>query len=180
MLVQFVRALIVILILFAASRESLAARLGLEFQVNSYATGAQFAPSVANLSAGGFVVIWVSDGQDGSSYGIYGQRYSATGSSVGIEFPVNTHTAEAQTRPSVASLSNGGFVVTWTSFGQDGSSDGIYGRRFSATGIPLDNPPVLINSHTVDAQNMSSVTSLVGGGRAGPANLDRSISGFSA
>ena len=51
------------------------------------------------LSDGGFVVTWTSDGQDGSGYGVYGQRYSSTGAAVGSEFQVNTATLHDQLRP---------------------------------------------------------------------------------
>ena len=55
----------------------------------------------------------------------------------GTEFLINTHapTANAgvQDTPAVAKL-GAGFVVTWTSFGQDGSLEGIYGQRFD--GVP--------------------------------------------
>ena len=50
-----------------------------EFRVNSYTTADQSAPSVAALSDGGFVLIWMSDGQDGDRYGVYGQRYDELG-----------------------------------------------------------------------------------------------------
>jgi len=39
----------------------------------------------------------------------------------GTEFRVNTYTSNAQSNPSVTALSGGGFVVTWMSYGQDGS-----------------------------------------------------------
>ena len=48
---------------------------------------------MAALADGGFVVTWTSDGQDGSGYGIYGQRYAADGTAVGSEFRVNQITA---------------------------------------------------------------------------------------
>jgi len=53
--------------------------LGAEFQVNTYTLGIQSSSSVAALSDGGFVVTWTSLTQDGSNYGIYGQRYAAVG-----------------------------------------------------------------------------------------------------
>src|SRR3972149_653080 len=45
--------------------------LGSEFQVNSYTTSNQFFPSVASDANGNFVVVWMSLGQDGDSYGIF-------------------------------------------------------------------------------------------------------------
>ena len=89
------------------------------------------------LAGGGFVVTWTSDGQDGSGYGIYGQRYAADGTALGSEFRVNTYTTNAQVYSSVAALAGGGFVVTWTSDGQDGSGYGIYGQRYAADGTPV-------------------------------------------
>ena len=50
--------------------------VGAQFQVNNYTSNTQTGPSVAGLSGGGFVATWQSYGQDGSNYGIYGQRYS--------------------------------------------------------------------------------------------------------
>ena len=42
------------------------------------------------------------------------------------EFQVNTYTTSEQSDPSIAALSDGGFVVTWTSLGQDGHDRDIY------------------------------------------------------
>jgi hypothetical protein len=49
--------------------------LGDEFQVNSYAARVQRLAAVASGGNGDFVVVWQSYKQDGSSYGIFGQRY---------------------------------------------------------------------------------------------------------
>ena len=77
---------------------------------------------------------WASYAQDGSFYGVYGQVFDSSGNKVGSEFWVNTYTIKTQGWPSVAGLSGGGFVVTWASYGQDGSEGGVYGRRFSCSG----------------------------------------------
>lgn len=45
-----------------------------EFRVNSYSTGNQAKPAIASDGSGAFVVTWISDGQDGSAHGIFGQR----------------------------------------------------------------------------------------------------------
>jgi hypothetical protein len=107
-----------------------------EFRVNTYTTMQQQNPAAAATSAG-FVVVWSSYGEDGSSHGIFGQRYDSAGSGVGGEFRVNTYTTFAQLFPAVAATADGsGFVVAWESF-RDGSQNGIYARRFSASGAPL-------------------------------------------
>jgi hypothetical protein len=108
---------------------------GSEFRVNTYTTNNQFQPAVTALSDGGFVVTWSSSGQDGSNYGVYGQRYNATGVAQGTEFLVNTYTTNNQFQPAVTALSNGEFVVTWSSNGQDEEGGGgVYGQRFSKDG----------------------------------------------
>jgi Ca2+-binding RTX toxin-like protein len=133
-----------------------------EFQVNTYTTHDQTHPSITALSDGGFVVTWRSYAQDGSDYGIYGQRYAADGSPSGTEFQVNTYTANWQVSPSVTGLSDGGFVVTWTSGGQDGSDYGIYGQRYAADGT-ADGDEFQVNTNGTNGGD-PSVTELADGG----------------
>ena len=137
---------------------------GNEFQINTYTTSDQEAPSVTSLSDGGFVVTWMSYEQDGSGYGVFGQRYTASGQASGNEFQINTYTSNAQYNPSVASLSDGGFVVTWMSFQQDGSEYGIYGQRYTASGQASGNE-FQINTYTDSYPECEpSVTSFSDGG----------------
>lgn len=49
------------------------------------------------------------------------------------DFRINTYTTNDQDNPASASNSNS-TVVVWVSNGQDGSYEGVYGRRFTATG----------------------------------------------
>lgn len=105
-----------------------------EFQVNTYATGEQSAPVVARSATGSFVVAWQSFGQDGDDYGIYAQRYSAAGIAQGSEFRVNAQTSLAQESPTIAMDAAGDFVIAWQSVGQDGSGEGIFAQRYSASG----------------------------------------------
>jgi hypothetical protein len=91
------------------------ALLGAEFRVNTYTSGFQDSPRVAG-SPGGFVVSWDSGGQDGDSYGIFGQCYTAGGAQVGLEFQVNTVTTLYQFRSDVAMNASGSFAVVWTDF----------------------------------------------------------------
>ena len=53
------------------------------------------------------------------------------------EFQVNTYTIDNQEHPAIAMNPAGNFVVVWESKGQDGSGDGVYGRRFDAAGTAL-------------------------------------------
>jgi VCBS repeat-containing protein len=137
--------------------------VGAEFRINTYTPSWQIFSSVAGLTDGGFVATWSSAGQDGSSGGIYGQRYDASGNAVGAEFRINTYTPSDQTFSSVAGLTDGGFVATWTSFGQDGGSTGVYGQRYDASGGAV-GAEFRINTYTPSEQALSSVAGLTDGG----------------
>ena len=64
---------------YAQLYDSAGAAVGSEFLVNSTTTGNQAYPAAAMDADGDFVIAWQSDGQDGSSYGVYAQRYTASG-----------------------------------------------------------------------------------------------------
>jgi hypothetical protein len=106
-------------------------KVGSEFRVNTYIFDNQHNPSVAAFSGGGFVVTWTSSRQLVGAFGVYGQVFDSSGNKMGSEFQVYTYTTGRQYSASVAVLSGGGFVITWTSYAQDGSDYGVYGRRFS-------------------------------------------------
>ena len=105
--------------------------IGVEFQINTTTLGSQFNPQVTVLSDGGFVIVWESWGQDGDAGGIYGQRYSSDGSTIGDEFLVNTITAGNQNDMEITALDNGGFVVTWVLNGDYDSGEGVFARHYS-------------------------------------------------
>ena len=139
------------------------ATVGSEFRINTYTTYDQTSPTITGLSDGGFVVTWQSNGQDGSGYGIYGQRYASDGTTIGSEFRINTYTFNPQMYPAIAGLSDGGFVVAWQSNGQDGSYDGIYGQRYASNGATVGNE-FRINTYTLYAQASPAITVLSDGG----------------
>ena len=86
--------------------------------------------------SGNFVVAWQSKDQDGDNWGIYAQRFNASGAPQGGEFRVNTNTSREQEAPVVAMDDSGNFVVAWQSKDQDGDNWGIYAQRFNASGAP--------------------------------------------
>jgi hypothetical protein len=126
--------------------------LGGEFQINATTAGDQNHPSVAVAADGSFLVVWQSQGQDGAGWGVYGQRYDASGNAVGGEFQVNTTTAGDQENPSVATDGQGDYTVTWQSQGQDGNGWGVFAQRYNAAGAL--GGEVQVNSTTAgDQQN---------------------------
>ena len=137
--------------------------IGSEFQVNTYSSGYQYESSIAALPDDGFVVVWTSVGQDGSGSGVYAQRYSSTREPIATEFQVNSFTTGEQRMPSVSILHDGGFVVVWTSDGQDGSSWGVYAQRFSVDGEKV-GPELQVNTLNSGTQWFPKVASFSEGG----------------
>jgi hypothetical protein len=126
-------------------------RLGGEFEVNTTTGGNQGTPEVAAAADGRFVVVWQSEGQDGSDYGIVGQLFDASGARAGGELQVNTYTPNGQIFPSVAMTPDGRFVVGWAS-DQGGTADGdVRAQRFSAAGARL-GAEFAVNTYTTDGQ----------------------------
>jgi Ca2+-binding RTX toxin-like protein len=125
--------------------------------VNTGTLGHQLAVSAASLTDGGYLLSWASENGDGSSWGVYAQRYSATGNVIGAEFRINSTTTGSQTAPDVTGLADGGFYVTWSSTGQlDGTSSEIYGQRYDAAGNRVGGE-TLLNVSTAYDQNSPSV-----------------------
>jgi hypothetical protein len=118
---------------------------GAEFPVSTYTTSIQDLPSAAMDSAGDFVIVWQSNSEDSSGFGVYAKRYDAAGieqapptgvtRGAGNEFQVNTSTAGPQSNPRVAMDSTGDFVIAWQSVGQDGGGYAIKSRQYNPTGI---------------------------------------------
>lgn len=123
---------------------------------------------MAPLSQGGYVLVWWAVNQEVSGadegHGIYAQRHDADGDPMGDPIQANSD-ANAKAYPSepvVAALSDGGYAVAWTS-AFDGSSDGIYARRFDAQGNPAGGE-IQVNTFTDGAQTDPDIAALADGG----------------
>jgi hypothetical protein len=148
--------------LLGGTRPAAGQALGSEFRVNTYTTNDQGDASVASDGTGRFVVVWMSDYQDGSGAGIFGRRYNREGAALGGEFRVNSYTAGRQWRPAVATDANGNFVAVWSSYGQDGSRDGIFGQRYDRHGTKRGTE-FRVNSLTAGSQSYPHVASNAAG-----------------
>jgi hypothetical protein len=135
---------------FGRRFDSTGAALAGEFQVNVTTAGNQFYPRAAMGPLGDFVVAWESF-QDGDNRGAFLRRFASTGSALGGELQVNTYTTSAQDRVTVAVAGNGSFVVAWRSYGQDGSSSGVFGQGFDFGASPT-GPEFQINTQTASSQ----------------------------
>ncbi len=128
---------------------------GSEFQVNTYTTNNQWRVAVAASGRGDFLVAWSSSIQDGSSDGIFAQRYDSSGATVGGEFQVNTTTVGSQSYPDVAMDGDGNFIVVW-------STGDIVGQRFSSSGAMVGGEFTL-NSYTTSTQMQPDIAMTQGG-----------------
>jgi S-layer family protein len=131
-------------------------RLGSDFLVNSYTSFFQFSPSVSASPAGGFVVAWTGEREDGSFMGAIGRRFDAAGNAVGGDFVANTYTTNNQREAEVAHDARGNFVVTWTTY--DGGSYGTAAQRFDAAGVRR-GAEFRVNTYTTAAQIATSAAS---------------------
>lgn len=131
--------------------------IGVEFQVNTYTTGAQQTPAVAADAAGRFIVVWAGfNGPNGLD--VFAQRYDGNGTALGGEFQANTTVADDQGYPGVdvAAGASGDFVIAWSSYGQDGYGFAVIGRRFNSDGTPAGGE-FQVNTYTTGNQGYPGV-----------------------
>lgn len=130
------------------------------------------------LKNGHLVVTWCEERKDGSGYGVYATILERnTGNNdqhnKGLEYTVikdtyrvNTYTKSNQQSPSIATLSNGEFVIVWQSYGQDTNtsrnSEGVFGQRYSQDGGAI-GPEFQVNDYTLDNQQRPVVKSFNSG-----------------
>lgn len=130
--------------------------IGTDTLANTFTTDQQHFSAGAALSDGGFVIAWNSTNQEGSSGGVYAQRFNSDGTKNGTEFLVNTFTTGNQTAPAAIGLPGGGFVIVWDSAGQDGSQNGVYGQRYTASGV-ADGTEFRVNTTTSQIQREPAI-----------------------
>jgi Ca2+-binding RTX toxin-like protein len=130
-----------------------------EFTVNNGAVNlgtVQFDPSVAGLTGGNFVVTYTDFASDPGG-DIRARLYTANGAPLGSDFAIVEGNTLDDQDSSVAALSGGGFVVTYT---RELGSIGIRARVFDQNG----NISALAIVHADGGQTASSVAGLSSGG----------------
>jgi hypothetical protein len=103
---------------------------GAEFTMNSFTTGDQEDAVLAVTEGGDFIAAWTDQSREGDSRGVFGRVFDPSAAPHGNDFHVNTYITGDQSVPDVAAVGPRHFVVTWSSYGQDGSDRGIYARLF--------------------------------------------------
>jgi hypothetical protein len=128
-------------------------KIGTNFQINTAAVATNF-PAVAVQIGGEFVVTWEASTSPSS---IWGQRYSASGTTIGNNFRISLAQVTSSLS-SVASLDTGGFVVTWQA---NNSPYGVWGQLYAADGS-VNSANFKVDVEVADSR-LPSVVGLNGG-----------------
>ena len=91
---------------------------------------------VSTDATGNFVVTWSALGAAGGNTDVYARGFMTNGGAVASQFKINSYVSSQQTSPAVVMTDDGGFVATWSSWGQDGDMTGVFARRFENTYPP--------------------------------------------
>jgi len=113
-----------------------------DVRVSTNTSKAKLNPAITTLADGNVMVVWSSFNQRStdSVQDIYGQRLSPNGQKLGPEFAINQFNSYSQRTPTIATLSDGRFVVVCVSEQQtSGESVDIYARLFTTTGSAVGN-----------------------------------------
>jgi len=116
-------------------------------------------PRITMLPDGGAVVTWESGPRGATD--VFARFLDQNGNFVTGAVRVNTQQAGIQGDADVAALSSGQVLVVWSSLGQDGDGEGVYGQRFTSRGI-RDGVEFLVNQTTARNQSEPAVTALAG------------------
>lgn len=125
--------------LFGQRYSATSSPVGAEFQINTTTAGIPERPSVAVSATGAALVVWqlrVPFGS-GATYRVLGRRYDASGTAVGVEFPIGGASESAPVRPSVSMDPAGTAVVVWSAAGAAAGDTDIYGQRYAADGAAV-------------------------------------------
>ena len=131
---------------------------GNEFLVN---TGTNFcsSPQVAAAPGGAFMVVWSEKDRAGGTNGV-GHPGADAFSSAGVGGTarcVNTTRFGDQYLPRI-SWDGADYLVVWTSLGQDGSREGVYGQFLHDDGSP-DQAEFRVNTTWISQQKHPAVAS---------------------
>jgi hypothetical protein len=143
---------------------------GKEFKVNKVATGNQLLPKVQLLANDNIIFVWqamvagvpgiyarFAKGVDNKTESVYGTNFYTA------DLRINTYVKGEVGEPSVAALPDGTAVVTWSSYGQDGSLLGIYARKLKVTGAGATAKEFQVNQYTSGNQRSPSIATLANG-----------------
>jgi hypothetical protein len=115
-------------------------------------------PTIAAASDGSFMIAW--DARDLSNftngYDIYARSFSSNGIG-GIVEGINSYIYGDQYAPRISSIGQD-YMIIWTSVGEDGSREGVFGQFLRSDGTMVGNE-ILVNTTTVSQQLHPTIAS---------------------
>ncbi len=149
-------------------------KAGRVFCANKTATGDQINPKVQLLANENIIFVWQSsvagtpDIYARLAKGTTTKTKTSTNTVYGTNFytidrRVNTYTKDQQADPAVAALPDGSAIITWSSYGQDGSMWGVFARKMSAKGAGSPAKEFQVNQYTKYNQRKPAVATLANG-----------------
>ncbi|WP_201859084.1 hypothetical protein [Microvirga soli] len=122
-------------------------------QVNQKSEGPQRFSDVTKLKDDGWIVTWVDGDAFSSAANIQMRRYDKDGQAISSDVAVTTASG-MQTRPQIAALPDGGWLVVWYGVGADGSDD-VFFKRYDEHGV--GSLPQIVNTTTEGSQENPDV-----------------------
>lgn len=125
--------------------------------------------AITALTGGRFVASWTYGGEvglDQSDFGIHAQIFNADGSKIGVEFLVNTTTEQTQIQPTIAALSGGRFIISWSDASGTPPDDPLTNIRaqiFNTDGTKAGSE-ILVNTMLAGEQRQPEIAVLADGG----------------
>ncbi|MBN2087902.1 hypothetical protein JW758_06175 [Candidatus Peregrinibacteria bacterium] len=129
-----------------------------EFRANTFLIGNQSNPDIAMNEAGQYVIVWMSEGQNGFLKDIHAQIFNSEGEKIGKEIKVSSGERRIEDSPSVAIDRKGNFMVVWQGYKNDDWN--IYGQIFDSTGNRKSDNDILVNKTTEFEQQHPDVVTI--------------------
>jgi hypothetical protein len=131
--------------------------VGDEFLVNT-STNICANPAVSTGSDGSFFIAWsqLDPANRKNGWDVYGRPFNAAGTGGSVQL-INTQLYGDQFVPKVSSIGTD-YLVVWTSLGQDGSREGVFGQVLHGDGSTAGGE-FQVNTTSLNAQKFQSVAS---------------------
>jgi hypothetical protein len=130
-------------------------------RVNQDAAGDQEHPVAQVLAGGGAMFVW--QGGAPGAQDIWARVLSSSSTFSTGDVRVNTATGNQHADPAIARLADGNLALAWSSYGQDGSMQGVYVQRLSPAAAKL-GPETQVNQFAAYNQRTPAIAAQGNGG----------------
>ncbi len=132
-----------------------------EFPVNQIIVADQERPALARLVDGRIVAVWENEAAGVSA--VHTRMFDSQGNSLSGEQLIFGPAGQDQADPGITALTDGGFVIAWSSRNIDGQDYGIAFQRYDAYGTAATPLPEQANTIVSGPQFQPQLAALPGG-----------------